>query len=174
MRLEVRQLVRVPREKVFAAYADLESIPRWSAAMESVRVISREGPVVRFELRPRTGGGGRTVVGEMTLDPPRAASVESETKGSRTRGTVRFEPVQGGTMVTSTLEVEVKGVRRFFVRPALGEEAEKAAERNMASFARYVEALEAPAGAHDAGNLREGPSAQHPARSAAKDDGQHP
>lgn len=141
VRVQVSHLVRAPREKTFAAYVDVESIPRWSASTGGVRVISRGESSIKFEVETQTRKGPRMVEGELKLSPPGKVTIENETSRSVTKGTVTFEEAAGGTLVTSSIEVEVKGLRRFFVRPAFGEAAREVAERNLASFAGYVEGL---------------------------------
>ena len=67
----------------------------------------------------------------------------SESILSRTKGTITFEPVKDGTLATSTNEVIIKGLRRFFTSPAFEARSKEAATKNLASFAEYVEGLEA-------------------------------
>lgn len=132
-------MVRAARAEVFAAYTDVESMPKWSASAKGARVIAKDGGRVSFVIQAETKKGQRTFNGELMLSPPGKVTVENESGGSITKGTVTFEDVPDGTLVTSTVEVEIKGLRRFFVRPALSEESKEVAERNLTEFARYVE-----------------------------------
>lgn len=152
MRVRVSQLVKAPRERVFAAYVDLESMPKWSASAGKVRVIRRDSNAVTFVAEAQGRMGPRTVSGELLLTPPGMVRTGSESPRSRTKGTVTFESVAEGTLVTSTIEVELKGFRRYFFRPALGESSREAAERNLAAFARYVEGLGSGPGQGDDGS----------------------
>jgi uncharacterized membrane protein len=139
LRVQVSQLVKAPKEKVFEAYVDFDSTPRWSDTTGKVRVVGRSGNAVTLEVEAHTRNGPRTVTREAVLTPPNRVVIESESRSARTKGTVSFESVPGGTLVTSTVEVALKGLRRFVFRPAFGEEAETSARRNLTSFARYVE-----------------------------------
>ncbi|MDG6953548.1 MAG: SRPBCC family protein [Nitrososphaerota archaeon] len=57
MHVEVSKVVKARREKVFAAYTDFESMPRWSKQVTAMRVVGREGSMVRMESENRFGGG---------------------------------------------------------------------------------------------------------------------
>lgn len=141
MKVQASQLVKAPRERVFAAYVDLESMPRWSSSAEMVRVIRKDGDVIMFEVETRGSRGPRVLSGELVLAPPDTVRTEGESGRSKTKGVVTFESVPEGTLVTSTIEVEIKGFKRHFIRPALGDSSKETAARNLSAFAKYVEGL---------------------------------
>ena len=140
MRVEVTQIVRAPREKVYAAYTDFESMPNWSKGVTAVRVVRMGEGGVRLETETLSGGVTRKSTAELTLSP---ASVESEreTRFTRTRRSVTFEDVPEGTKVTAVVDVRVKGLWSVLLTPRGREEAESSAREGLASFANYVENL---------------------------------
>ena len=134
-------MVKAPREKVYSAYTDFEAMPRWSRQVTAVKVVGREGAVVRIESEGRPGSRPHISVAKLTLSPPERVETESETKFTRTRRTVRFEEVPEGTRVTAVLDVWVKGVWAWVFASRGKEFAESAARAGLASFAEYVENL---------------------------------
>ncbi len=133
--------MRAPREKVYAAYTDFEAMPRWSRQVTAVRVVGREGAMVRMESEGHSGGRPQVSVAMLTLSPPERVETESETRFTRTRRTVRFEEAPEGTRVTAVLDVRVKGVWACVLSPRGRELAESSAREGLASFAEHVENL---------------------------------
>ncbi len=143
LHLEVSLVVKATPEKVYAAYTDFESTPRWSRRLTAVRVTKREGDTVYLQSEGVTSGGRtRTTLGVLRLKPPESVESHSESRFTRTKRAVTFEraPEGVGTKVTATLDVEVKGLWAVFLRPGVRKEAaESSAAEELASFARFVE-----------------------------------
>ncbi|HUI01342.1 MAG TPA: SRPBCC family protein [Nitrososphaerales archaeon] len=143
MHLEVSRVVRARPERVYAAYTDFEAMPAWSARLKAVKVTSRDGNVVHLENETVSSDGRtRRRSGVLTLHPPSSVESESETRFTRTRRTVTFEasPDGTGTKVTAALDVQVKGLWAAVLRSGVKkEEAESAAEKELESFARFLE-----------------------------------
>lgn len=143
MHLEVSRVVKAPRERVYAAYTDFESMPRWSKRLASVKVTRRDGNTVHLESEGVTSKGARrTTAGTLKLSPPGGVESESETRFTRTKRTVAFDPALAGeaTTVTASLDVEVKGLWSLVLRTGVRKEAaEASAAEELASFARFVE-----------------------------------
>lgn len=146
MRLEVSRVVNAPLERVYAAYTDFESMPKWSRRLSSVRVEMREGGTVHIRSEGLSSRGEqRTREGVVKLLPPSRVESASESRFTRSRRTVLFEAAPGGagTRVTAILEVDVKRLWAFALRPGVNrEEAEASAREELDSFAAYVEALQ--------------------------------
>jgi len=137
MHFEVSLLVRVPRAKAYSAYTDFEAMPKWSKQTKSVTVSKRgEGTI---HLESVAAGSGRRAAREMRLFPPERVESGGETRFTRTRSAVRFEEVAGGTKVTATLDVQIKGRWGWVVKTQGRAEAESSAMEELALFARYAE-----------------------------------
>jgi uncharacterized membrane protein len=143
LRLEVSHFVKAQPEKVYAAYTDFEAMPKWSKHLTAVRITKREGDTVFLEKEGVSSRGRRRKTGGMVrLLPPDRVESESETRFTRTKGTVAFEkvPEGEGTKVTATLDVQVKGLWAMVLSTRVGkDDAESSALEELASFARFVE-----------------------------------
>jgi uncharacterized protein YndB with AHSA1/START domain len=135
MHFEASITVKVPRDKAYSAYTDFEAMPRWSNQKQEVRVSRREGNKVYLE------GSGLKVAKEVRLFPPERVESEGETRFTRTRSVVTFDEEAGGTKVTASLDVQLKGRWSWILRTRGKAEAESSALEELASFARYTEAL---------------------------------
>ena len=137
MHAEVSLLVKAPREKTYSAYTDFEAMPKWSRLGREVKAVRREGNAVFLEI-----GEKRKVVREMRLFPPDRVESEGETRFKRVKTTVAFEEVPGGTRVTASLDVQVKGRWAWVLKSRGRPEVESSAMEELAFFAKYVEGLE--------------------------------
>ena len=133
--------MKAKREKVYAAYTDFETWPKWSRQVTTVRVIRREGSTVSIESESVSGGRLRITVAKLTLSPPEGVETEGETRLIRAKRTVRFEDAPEGTKVTAVLDVRVKGPWAWIFAPRGKDEAESSAREGLTSFAEYVESL---------------------------------
>jgi uncharacterized membrane protein len=141
LHVEVSHVVKAPREKVYAAYADFEAWPKWSRQATVVRVVGREGGTVSIESETVSDGRPRIAVAKLTLSPPEGVETERETRLTRARRTVRFEEVPEGTKVTAVLDFRVKGPWAWIFATRGKDEAEASAREGLRSFAEYVESL---------------------------------
>ncbi len=139
MHFEVSLVVRVPRDRLYLAYADFEDVPRWSRQTKELTVLRRKGNTVYLEMAP--AGGGRKVAREMKLFPPERVESEGETRFTRMKSAVRFEEVPEGTKVIASLDVQFKGRWGWVMKTQGRAEAESSAKDELTSFAKYVESL---------------------------------
>ena len=139
MRYEASLVVKVPRDKAYSAYTDFESMPKWSKQKLEVKVSRREGDAVYLE--GTSGTQGRKKARELRLFPPERVESEGETRFTRTKSVVTFGEVPEGTRVTASLEVRFKGRWSWILRTRGRTEAESSALEELASFAKYAEAL---------------------------------
>ncbi len=133
--------MKAQREKVYAAYTDFETWPKWSRQATAVRVVGREASTVSIESEIVSGGRQRITAAKLTLSPPEGVETEGETRFTRTRRTVRFEDVPEGTRVTAVLDLRVKGAWALIFASRGKDEAESFAREGLRSFAEYVESL---------------------------------
>lgn len=129
--------MKATREKTYSVYTDFEAMPKWSKQGREVKAVRREGDAVFLEF-----GENRKVVREMRLFPPERVESEGETRFRRLKTTVVFEEAPGGTRVTASLDVQVKGRWGWVLKARGRSEVESSAMEELASFARYVESLE--------------------------------
>ena len=151
MHLDVSLVVKAPRDRVYLAYTDFEAAPRWSKQMGVVRVLKRDGNVV--QLARTSERGARKAVVRMKLFHLESVESEGETRFTRTKSLVRFEEVAGGTRVTASLDVQLKGRWGWVLRTQGKGESESSIMDELTAFAGYVERLpgERPS---DAGGIR--------------------
>lgn len=141
MHVEVSQLVRAPREKVYAAYTDFESMPKWSKGVAAVRVLHSDGRIVSLQTDSVVGGEKKTTDARLVLTPPERVESERETRFTATRRLVAFDGAPEGTKVTAVLDVRVKGLWAWILSPRGREQAESNAREGLEAFANYVESL---------------------------------
>jgi carbon monoxide dehydrogenase subunit G len=95
-----------PQELVYALVRDLERAPEWQDSLEAVNVNA--GTEVRRI------GGLRQEAAFLVLedDPPRRLAIASKSGSANARATFDLEPCGDGTLVTFTLDVELRGAAR--------------------------------------------------------------
>jgi uncharacterized membrane protein len=139
--LEIAVRVKAPRAKVYAAYTDFESMPKWAKMQGSVKVTGKGGDRVYLESEGRPQKRGQNAARSLKLTEPSLVESENETRFTRTRRTVSFEEVPEGTKVTARLEVQVKGLWAKLLATRESDEFEPAIREELESFGRYVESL---------------------------------
>ena len=141
MLFEVSLIAKAPRDRVYAAYVDFESMPKWSHQVATVRISKREGDTVFLESVDASGRRNREVPRTVRLFPPFKVQSESETRFTSTKATVTFEDVQEGCKVTAAMVVEVKGAWARILTTRGRDEVEPRALEELTSFVRYAEGL---------------------------------
>ncbi|MGA2199072.1 MAG: SRPBCC family protein [Nitrososphaerales archaeon] len=141
MHLEASITVSAPRRKVYAAYTDFESMPKWAKELTAVRITKREGDTVFLESEGVLGAR-QGAVRRLRLSQPSTVECESETKFTRTKRTIAFEEAPEGTKVTATLDVQVKRPWGKILSTREADEFEPSVQEELTSFARYVEDLQ--------------------------------
>ncbi len=109
MRVEIAQLVKAPREKVFEAWTDYEGHPRWDPLFMRVAVTKREGNTVHLATQMKVMGRKVDGTEKHVLTPPEEDRSEAAGESSAARSVWKFEPVPEGTRVTWTSEIELGG-----------------------------------------------------------------
>lgn len=115
-----------PQELVYAVVRDLERSPEWQESLESVDVHTGT-EVRRF-------GGMRQEAKFFVLEdnPPRRLAIASESPSANGRATFELESAGDGTLVTFTLEIDLRGAARFagaIVKPAAQREVRSTLEK---------------------------------------------
>jgi carbon monoxide dehydrogenase subunit G len=127
-----------PREQVFPWLVDPEKRLRW------VRGLAASEPLGDGRYREVMEAGGRRV--ELTstverLDEPSAVDVAMRGTGVRARAESRLVERDGGTCVTSSLELHLGGLLRFASGIA-AHQAQRSLEQSLACLKQLVEAEE--------------------------------
>ena len=96
-----------PQEVVYALVRDLERAPEWQPSLESVDVHAG--------TETRRVGGFRQEGSFLVLedDPPRRLAIASEGGPAKVRATFGLEPAGDGTLITFTLDVQLRGAARM-------------------------------------------------------------
>jgi uncharacterized membrane protein len=138
--LEACIMVNAPLGKVYAAYTDFESMPKWAKDVAAVRIAKREADAIYLESEGALGVR-RRAVRRLRLSQPSMVECESETRFTRTKRTVAFEDTPEGTRLIATLDVRVKRPWGSILSTREAYEFEPSIQEELASFARYVEGL---------------------------------
>jgi uncharacterized membrane protein len=142
MHVEVSIVIRAALDKVYSAYTDFESMPKWSKQLTTVKVAKREGDAVYLEVGGVPDGKQRRAARKLRLLQSNRIESESETRFTRTKRTVMFDEVPEGTKVTAMLNVQVKGAwAKIFTTRGSKDEVESSALEELNAFARYVEGV---------------------------------
>jgi uncharacterized membrane protein len=141
VRYKASVVVKATLEATYRAYADFESMPKWSKQVSAVRILEKEGDTIQLEVETVPGRGTRKVTSELRLHPPGRVESAGETRFTRTERTVSFVEVPEGTKVTASLDVSMKGKWGWILRAHGKADAESSAMEELASFANYVEGL---------------------------------
>jgi carbon monoxide dehydrogenase subunit G len=127
--------VAQPPEAVYGVVADLERGPEWQPSL--VRVDVARGVEVR-----RIGGHEREARFEVTRnDPPRLFELTSHAAPVRVRATFELAPVDAGTRVDVTLQLELGGALRF-AGPMLRGRAEREVREDLERLKSLLEKRE--------------------------------
>lgn len=139
MRIEHTEVVRAPREQVFAAWIDYAAWPRFSGLFTHVSVEERSGNTVRVTAEQRLLGRKVTRSERHVLTPPEQVRVEGETEGATNTTLWTFAPIPEGTRLTAVVDADLGGVTRL-LGPLAKRQVQALLRDWMQGLARYVEA----------------------------------
>lgn len=123
-------IVEAPAERVFRALVVPEERRSWVRTLieEPHEGPLRLGDKVHAARRGSTSGSRYTLT-VVALDPPRRLAMDVARNGQHVgRNTFEIEPVEGGTLVRGTAEVQLSGLQRMMTGMVVA-----AAEREMES-----------------------------------------
>jgi uncharacterized protein YndB with AHSA1/START domain len=133
------QLIRAPREKVFAAFTDYESYPKWDPVVFTrVKVTERTEHTARFDAEVRFLGLRMPRTESHVLNPPDKVEVTGGIRGGTNTTIWTFESVAQGTLLTADLEARLEGALRL-LEPLAQRQLGTALPEWMSALARYVE-----------------------------------
>ena len=113
MRVDLEHVMAHPPERVFAVLADPVRRPEWQESTSDVVVLTPGPPALGMRWR-ETGAGIGTIEAEVVGFVPGELWEETgSADGGEGRITVRLRPEgEGGTRVSMTVELHLKGLRR--------------------------------------------------------------
>lgn len=138
MHVEVVQLGMAPREKVFQAWVDYETRPKWDALFTSVTLTKRDGNTVHLATEMKIMGRRFPGTEIHTLTPPEEDRSEAESQSSTAKSVWRFASVPEGTQVTWIAEVEVKGVLANLFGPFAKRRIQAIVRHELHDLGKYV------------------------------------
>ena len=141
-KFEKRILINRPVEEVWKFISNIENMPRWDRGVLEARQTS-EGPmgvgstvqVVRQFLGRRRIGNFRVA----DVVPNRTVAIQAGGMGVRGEVRYTFEPVEGGTRMTSSAEVVFGGWLKL-ITPIIRPMLERDGRDDLANVKRVMEA----------------------------------
>ena len=125
MQLEASILIRAPRARVFALYADYTGWPRlFGRTIRGVRLLGERGETQTLEVDHVEG----RVVNRMTLRPPAEIRLEEHKRRYDALFSNRFDVDPAGTRYTLWAEVRIRGWLRL-LSPVAGHVARRQIRR---------------------------------------------
>lgn len=114
IKTKVSVRIRRPVETVFAYVTTLDNFPRWMGDLVRASAQTSPGPVGPGTTFRQTnhflGRDFETAFEVITCEPPHQFCVVATSGPAAFGGCYHFEPVEGGTLLTSTAEVEGGGL----------------------------------------------------------------
>jgi ribosome-associated toxin RatA of RatAB toxin-antitoxin module len=128
---------------LFAVAVDLEDYPEWVADLKSVSVTERDRKGRPLVATFRAAAFGRSSTYTLRYDYGQAPTVLSwvMVEGdltSKLDGSYRFEPTEGGTLVTYQLEVELRVPIPGFVKQRAAQRIQGTALRELKARAETL------------------------------------
>jgi carbon monoxide dehydrogenase subunit G len=106
-----------PIEAVFAFVADGEQCPRWRPGVLDIKRLSGEGVGTRY-AQGVAGPMGRRVSADYEItvyEPNRRIEFQTVAGPVRPHGRYDFEPADGGTRLTFSLDASLGGLRKLLM-----------------------------------------------------------
>ena len=106
MNLSASITILRPRDEVFAFVSDISNMPRWVTGVVSAQLDTATmgaGSTFTCEYRP-TRRADPVVLKVVDFDPPVSFSTRSSKAPFQFEGRVSLDEVEGGTVVTNTIE----------------------------------------------------------------------
>jgi carbon monoxide dehydrogenase subunit G len=126
--------IRRPVEVVFARVADPRGFPDWNSAVESVYASGQ-----RYVMQRRLPSGPATNELEIVeRQPPTAFTVRTSSGPTPFVYRYRFEPVDGGTLVSLHGDVELSGLAAL-AAPVATRAVKRGVDANLATLRSILE-----------------------------------
>jgi uncharacterized protein YndB with AHSA1/START domain len=137
-----------PVDKVFSFISNLENTPRWNDDIVKTKKMSpgpiQEGTVFR-QYRDGPGGAGEVVAIRLHA-PPERLELQARLADSPAQVTYELDALDGGTQITTEIELEPKGVMKL-IAPVVESRVRDSVAEDLAELKR---AIVRAMGAHEA------------------------
>jgi uncharacterized membrane protein len=130
-----------PIDAVFAFVADGEKCPQWCSGILDIRKVYGEGLGAKY-AQGVSGPMGRRVAADYEItvyEPGKRIEFQTVAGPVRPHGRYDFEPVDGATRLTFSLEADVSGLRKLF----MGSMVQRTMDGEVAALAKLKHVLEA-------------------------------
>ena len=141
-RVEAGITIAAPPAEVFAFVADLANLPRWQTGIVSAEQTSPDPVGVGSTARVVRTMAGQSLTVDITItdfEPGRRLALASQASGVSVTATLEMDPVDGGTVARSGIEIKAGSV---FMAPLEGMIANAAAGELASGLERLRDAVE--------------------------------
>ena len=141
-RVEAGITIAAPPAEVFAFVADLANLPRWQTGIVSAEQTSPDPVGVGSTARVVRTMAGQSLTVDLTItdfEPGRRLALASQASGVSVTATLEMDPVDGGTVARSGIEIKAGSV---FMAPLEGMIANAAAGELASGLERLRDAVE--------------------------------
>jgi len=142
IKMEQSIIINRPVEEVWKFISNVENVPRWDRGVLEARQTS-EGPVgVGSTAQTRRQLLGWQRIGKLRISeyvPNKIISLQGSLGSMTAQIRYAFEPVEGGTRMTGTSEVELGGLWKL-ITPILTPMLERDGREDLANVKRIMEA----------------------------------
>ena len=134
--------VQKPVDQVYAQWTQFEDFPQFMENVEEVRQLDDK----HLEWKAKVAGTERKWKAEIVEQQPNQVIAWRATDGDRNDGMVRFQPVDGRTRVTLTLDYDPPGGAAGEMGDKLIQATPGRIENDLERFKKMIEEREAPTG----------------------------
>ena len=141
-RVEAGITIAAPPAEVFAFVADLANLPRWQTGIVSAEPTSPDPVGVGSTARVVREMAGQSLTVDLAItefEPGRRLALASQASGVSVTATLEMDPVDGGTVARSGIEIKAGSV---FMAPLEGMIANAAAGELASGLERLRDAVE--------------------------------
>ena len=141
IKFEKSIIINRPVEEVWKFFGNVENVPKWDRGVLEARQTS-EGPIgVGSTAQTRRQLLGWQRIGKLRISeyvPNKIISLQGSLGSMTAQIRYAFEPVEGGTRMTGTSEVELGGLWKL-ITPILTPMLERDGREDMANIKRLIE-----------------------------------
>jgi uncharacterized protein YndB with AHSA1/START domain len=155
-RIEGELIIDRPVDEVFDFVADERNEPRYNPRIRRVEKLSPGpiGPRTRFQAEAAALGRTVGMTIEYTIyERPRRLASSIHMATADIVGTLRFDPVPGGTRMGWSWEMRLRRLYKLLT-PIIAGEGRRQERANWAGLKRFLEGRAAPEADRDLGRLR--------------------
>jgi carbon monoxide dehydrogenase subunit G len=140
--VEHSQIVRAPKDAVFKAATDYESVPKWSKFYTSIQVTKKDGNTSQLLVETHAFGMKEKGPSTAIATPPTRVELKGNPAEFVRDAVLNLEDTSdGNTKLSYTTDVEIRGVLATILGPLEKHRVESLVRDEVKSFADYVESM---------------------------------